>query len=294
MQTDSRSRFLIETCDVRGQFVHLDKCWLAARGRTDYPTNVSIVLGEAFVATALLAGTIKFDGKVTLQVRGSGDVHMLVVQITNDGNMRGLARWDNEPINTVPADMFGRDARMTIIIEADRYSEPYQGIVPLEGESLAESIKHYFSVSEQLKTQVYLAVSDAAVSGLLLQALPLSEQIVDDKDGWARATALADTLTDQELLNEAPQTLLHRLYHEEQVRLFEPHRLAFACSCSKERTDGMLISLGEPEVLDIVAEQGAVSVNCEFCNAHYRYDSVDVAALFKGYLGVIDDSNTTH
>lgn len=294
MPADSRSRFLIETCDVRGHFVHLDRCWAQARARTDYPANVSTVLGESFVATALLAGTVKFDGKLTLQVRGSGDVHLLVVQITNDGNMRGLARWENEPVNTVPADVFGADARMTITIEANKYSEPYQGIVPLEGESLAEAIKHYFSVSEQLKTQVHFAVSDTSVSGLLLQSLPPSEQAVSDDDGWARATALADTITEEELLQEEVHTLLHRLYHEEQVRLFEPDKLAFQCNCSKERTDGMLIGLGEAEVLDIVAEQGEVNINCEFCDTNYRYDSVDVAALFKGYIGSTDQSDTTH
>jgi len=294
MQSDSRSRFLIETCNVRGQYVHLDNCWAKACARTDYPANVSTILGQAFAATALLAGTIKFEGKLTLQIRGSGDVHLLVVQITNNGNMRGLARWENEPANTIPTEAFGADARMSIIIEADQYSEPYQGIVPLEGESLADAIKHYFAVSEQLKTQVYFAVSDSAVSGLLLQSLPPSEQMVDDDDGWARACALADTLTEQELLQQAPHTLLHRLYHEEQVRLFDSDRLAFVCSCSKERTDSMLINLGKTEVLDIVAEQGEVSISCEFCDAHYRYDRVDVAALFKGYVGSSDSSDTTH
>ena len=262
--------------------------------RTQYPPNVSTILGQAFAATALLAGTIKFDGKVTLQVRGAGAVHLLVVQITSEGNMRGLARWEQEPENTVPVDVFGDDARMSITIEANQYSEPYQGIVPLEGESLADSIKHYFAVSEQLKTQVHLAVSDTAVSGLLLQTLPPSEHKVDDEDGWVRACALAETVTAQELLQQSAQTLLHRLYHEEQVRLFESDRLAFECNCSKERTDNMLINLGEAEVLDIVAEQGEVSVNCEFCNAYYRYDSVDVAALFKGYIGSTDSSDTTH
>jgi len=274
--------------------VHLDKCWLAARERTEYPDSVAGILGEAFAATALLAGTIKFDGKVTLQVRGSGDVHLLVVQITNQGNLRGLARWEKEPANTGLVSVFGADARMTITIEADQYSEPYQGIVPLEGESLADAIKHYFAVSEQLKTQVHLAVSDESISGLLLQTLPAAEHKVDDDDGWARACAMADTLTQEELLSQAPQSLLHRLYHEEKVRLFEPESIAFVCNCSKERTDNMLISLGESEVLDIVAEQGEVSINCEFCDARYRYDSVDVAALFKGYVGGADSSDTTH
>ncbi len=294
MQSDLRSRFLIETCDVRGQLVHLDRCWADARARTHYPQNVSTLLGEAFAASALLAGTIKFDGKLTMQVRGDGDVHLLVVQVTNDGNMRGLARWKNEPESTVPHKAFGADARMIITIESEQGAEPYQGIVPLEGDSLADSIKHYFAVSEQLKTQVYFAVSDSAVSGLLLQALPPSEQVNDDDDGWSRATALADTITEQELLTTDMQTLLHRLYHEEQVRLFESSTLSFVCSCSKERTDNMLIGLGEAEVQDIVEEQGSVSIACEFCDANYDYDAVDVAALFKGYLGDAGDSNTQH
>jgi len=293
MEADLRSRFLIESCDVRGQLVHLDRCWIEAKARTDYPENVATVLGQAFAATALMAGTIKFDGKLTLQVRGSGDVYLLVVQISNEGNMRGLARWRDVPKSTMPAECFGADARITITIETDQFAQPYQGIVPLQGDSLADAIAHYFNVSEQLQTQVYFAVSDTAVSGMLLQALPASEKTTEDEDAWGRATALADTLTEHELLNISVQNILHRLYHEEQVRLFESSTLQFLCSCSKERTDDMLIGLGETEVLDIVKEQGEVSIACEFCDANYRYDAVDVAALFKGYVASPDDDTGT-
>jgi len=294
MIADSRFRFLIESCDVRGQLVHLDTCWAEALARTDYPDTVRTLLGEAFVATALLAGTIKFAGKLTLQVRGSGDVYLLVVQITSEGDMRGLARWNEVPDTTQPCSAFGDDARMTISIETDQSAQPYQGIVPIQGDSLAESIQHYFASSEQLKTELFFAVSDSAVSGLLLQALPQNEQQTLDDDGWARAVALAETLSEQELLQEDVETLLHRLYHEEQVRLFESVQLRFFCTCSKERTDGMLISLGEAEVLDIVKEQGDVSISCEFCDARYRYDAVDVTALFKGYVADHPNSGTQH
>lgn len=295
METDSRFRFLIESCDVRGQLVHLDDCWKEAKARTHYPPNVETVLGQAFAATALMAGTIKFDGKLTLQVRGSGDVYLLVVQITNEGHMRGLARWHNEPKSTSPAECFGVDARITITIETEQFAEPYQGIVPMQGDSLADAITHYFNVSEQLKTRVYFAVSESAVSGMLLQALPPSEKTTDDEDAWSRATALADTLSDEEMLSESAHTLLHRLYHEEQVRLFDASDLAFVCSCSKERTDNMLVGLGESEVLDIIKEQGEVKVACEFCDANYQYDAVDVAALFKGYVSPTDgDASTKH
>ncbi len=291
---DSRNRFLIESCDVRGQLVRLNQCWQDARARTQYPANVELILGEAFAATALLAGTIKYDGKLTLQVRGSGDVHLLVVQITSDGRMRGLARWSNEPVDTTPKQVFGDDARMTISIEANQYSEPYQGIVPLEGDSLADAINHYFLVSEQLKTALYFSVTDDVVSGMLLQALPASERQFNDEDGWPRAVALADTLTSEELQTNDVQTILHHLYHEEQVRMFTEDSLQFKCSCSRERTDSMLVGLGEAEVLDIVKEQGEVNINCEFCDAAYAYDAVDVAALFKGFHGEADSTSTPH
>jgi molecular chaperone Hsp33 len=291
---DSRNRFLIESCDVRGQLVRLNQCWKDARARTQYPDKVQQVLGEAFAATALLAGTIKYDGKLTLQVRGSGDIHLLVVQITSDGRMRGLARWNREPADTALIKMFGADARMTISIEANQYSEPYQGIVPLEGDTLADAINHYFLVSEQLKTALYFAVSDNSVSGMLLQALPATEQQHNDDDGWPRAVALADTLTAEELQSNDVQTILHQLYHEEQVRLFALDSLQFKCSCSRQRTDSMLFGLGEQEVLDIVKEQGAVNINCEFCDAEYAYDAVDVAALFKGVQGEVDTTSVPH
>jgi len=304
MQVDTRTKFLIESCDVRGQIVHLDKCWMDAIARTDYPENVAKVLGEAFVATALLAGTIKFDGKLTLQIRGSGDVHLLVVQVTDSGEMRGLARWHEQSAATEaaghelalckPADLFGDDARMTITIESEQFAEPYQGIVPLVGDNLAEVIGHYFATSEQLKTEVILAVSEKSVAGFLLQALPPSERKHELDDGWNRAVTLGKTLTDPELLEADAEVLLHRLYHEEQVRLYEPANLVFRCRCSRERTDNMLIGLGHEEVQSIVAEQGEVSIACEFCDANYRYDAIDVTALFKGFVGEADETGMHH
>jgi len=127
---DSAQRFVIETCDVRGQLVHLDRTWLEATARTQYPPRVKKVLGEAFVAASLLAGTIKFNGKMTLQVRGEGPVYLLVVQVTQSGDMRGLARWHEEPENDDLQSQFGANARMIISIEAQEKGEPYQGIVP--------------------------------------------------------------------------------------------------------------------------------------------------------------------
>lgn len=281
-ERDTQQKFLVESCDVRGHLVQLDDTWQEAVARTEYPAPVRQVLGEAFAAAALLASTIKFDGKLTLQVNGDGPVYLLVVQVTNEGNLRGLARWREEPGNTSLPVMFGSGARMIITIEADRYAEPYQGIVSLEGDNLADALQTYFRTSEQLPTRLFLAVTENTAAGVLVQKLPAEERLVNDADGWQRATVLCGTLSEDELCSEDTRTLLHRIFHEERVRVFEPAPVRFQCSCSRSRTDGMLAGLGRSEVDSILEEQGQVEITCEFCDSVYRYDPVDVAALFKG------------
>ena len=294
-ELDNRYRFLIESCNVRGQLVRLDETWQIACARTDYPEQVRQVLGEAFVATTLLAGTIKFDGKMTLQVRGEGPVNLLVVQITSEGQLRGLARWQEVPESGDLTAVFGTEARMMITIEASRFGEPYQGVVALEGDSLADALRAYFVSSEQLQTELYLSVSDETAAGMLLQKLPLDERHDDDDDdGWRRASALASTLTGEELCSRTAERLLGALFHEEEVRLFDEASVCFRCSCSRERTDGMLLGLGSDEVADILREQSAVEITCEFCDSRYVYDAIDVATLFKGTLGADDGSSTVH
>lgn len=282
---DVQQKFMVDSCDARGQLVQLDDTWTEATARTQYPPAIKQVLGEAFVAATLLASTIKFDGKMTFQVRGDGPIYLLVVQVTNEGKVRGLARWNSEPASEKLPQAFGEDARLIITIEANRNAEPYQGIVPLEGDDLATALQTYFKTSEQLPTELYLAVSETTASGLLIQKLPVEERTFHDADGWQRARVMCETLTPDELCNENAQTLLHRLFHEEQVRLFEAHSVSFHCSCSRERTDGMLKGLGKAEVDGIVQEQGSVEITCEFCDTLYAYDAVDVAALFKGASG---------
>lgn len=281
-ERDKQQKFMVESCDVRGQLVQLDDTWKEAIARTDYPDPVRQILGEAFVAATLLASTIKFDGKMTLQVRGPGPIYLLVVQVTNEGTVRGLARWHDVPESTELMTAFGEDGRMTITIEASRFAEPYQGIVALEGNCIADALQAYFRTSEQLPTKLYLAVKGSTAAGMLIQKLPVEERTYHDADGWQRASVLCATLTDEELCGDASDTLLHRIFHEEQVRLFEPAGVAFVCSCSRERTDGMLAGLGKQEVDSILEEQGKVEITCEFCDSEYNYDAVDLAALFKG------------
>ncbi|MDD3517846.1 MAG: Hsp33 family molecular chaperone HslO [Chromatiales bacterium] len=275
-ENDTLHRFLLERTNVRGEWVHLDATWQALLERADYPPPVRRLLGEALAAVALLSATIKFDGSLILQVQGDGPLHLLVVQATGRRTLRGLARWNREVPEGVLRDAFG-DGRMVITIDAGQGRERYQGIVELIGDNLAQAIDGYFSQSEQLPTRLWLAADAEQAAGLLLQAMPGGDA---DPDAWNRAVVLADTVQAKELLQLPAETVLHRLYHEEDVRLLEGAPMSFRCGCSRERVAEMLRSLGEDEVQQVLVQEGQVEVHCEFCNARYVFDAVDAQQLF--------------
>ncbi len=275
--SDNLRRFLFEEAGVRGELLHLDASWRAVLERHPYPPVVREILGESMVAGTLLAATLKFDGSITLQMQGNGPISLLVVECTAQRTLRGLAHWQGEVPESGLAKQFG-DGRLVITIDPGHGKERYQGIVPLVGDHIAGALEHYLERSEQLATRLWLAADDERAAGLLLQRLPEVES--GDADGWGRLTALGGSVTRVELLELAPEQLMHRLFHEETLRLFESEPVAFRCSCSRERVANMLRSLGRTEVDAILEEQGAVEVNCEFCNHHYHFDPVDVEELF--------------
>jgi len=293
---DQLHRFIIENTRVRGELVHLSASWKAVLERYEYPKNVQRVLGEAFAACALLAATIKFDGSLILQIRGDGPLHLLVVQATSEGTLRGLARWHNDVPEHDLKNIFGNGS-MVITIEPPK-GEPYQGIIALEGEHIQDAIENYFKQSEQLNTRLWLAADKNHCTGFLLQELPESEKsrqsnLGEDHHDWQHAEALGSTISKEELLSLSTQEILHRLFHEDDVRLFDPTPLSFRCSCSNERIAKLILSLGINEAREIIAEQGSIHVDCEFCNAQYNYDSVDVENLFASDTPP-DSSNTQH
>lgn len=273
---DTLQRFLFDRTNVRGELVHLDASWQAALERKDYPRPVRELLGQAFAAAALLSATIKFDGALTLQLQGAGPVSLLVVQATANQNLRGLAHWEGDVRDAALSELVGA-GRLAITIDPGGKGERYQGIVALEQDNLAACLEQYFKQSEQLATRLWLAADGESAAGMLLQELPKE---TDDHDAWARDVHLGETITTLELLTLPAREILHRLYHEEDVRLFEAEPVSFRCSCSRERIENMLRSLGQQEVQQVIAEQGNVGVDCEFCNQHYDFDPVDVEALF--------------
>lgn len=278
MTKDALYRFMLENADTRGEWVHLDDSWQEVLKRADYPDIVRGVLGEAFAAVALLSATIKHKGSLILQIRSDGPVHLLVVQADPEGHLRGLARWGSEPTGTDLHTIFGA-GHIAITMEATTDNERYQGIIALEGNKLSDALEAYFQRSEQLPTRLWLTSNADSCAGMLLQRLPAQQHNEED---WTRVNMLLDTLTPAELLNTEPAELIYRLYHEESPRLFDPAMLRFQCSCNLEKIENTIKSLGQDEADSIIAEQGAIEVNCEFCNSQYRLDGVDVARLFAG------------
>lgn len=287
---DSLHRFLFEQFPIRGHLVHLDASWQALIEHREYPEAIRTLLGEAAAAALLLAATIKFEGVLSLQLQGDGPVHLLLVQCTSGLGVRGLARFreggDYGGARKV-SDLVGA-GNLTVTLETDDAAQRYQGIVPITGERLAESLQLYFENSEQLPTRLWLQSDADGASGMLLQKLPAGS--TDPKapadpaevdDAWRRVQLIGDTLTPEELRTLSDQEILHRLFHEDDVRLFEAAPVFFRCRCSRERVSSMLQGLGEKETRSILAERGEVEVRCDFCNRAYVFDAVDVAQLFN-------------
>ncbi len=284
---DCLHRFLFERYPIRGHLVHLDAAWRALIEHRDYPAAIRNALGETVAASLLLAATIKFEGVLSLQMQGGGPVHLLLAQCTSGLGVRGLARFrDAATVEAAPiAELIGA-GNLTVTLETDDGAQRYQGIVPIVGRRLADSLQVYFENSEQLPTRLWLHADAQGASGMLLQKLPAAEvgsaavaAAVDD--AWRRVQLIGETLTAEELRALSDAEILRRLFNEDDLRLFEPAPVYFRCRCSRERVGSMLQSLGEAESRSVLAERGQVEVHCDFCNRAYVFDAVDIEQLFS-------------
>lgn len=273
---DSLQRFVLDGRAIRGEIAHLDDTWKRVLERRDYPLVVQRLLGEAMVATLLLSATIKFQGQLTLQLQGQGPLRLLLVQCTSDRRLRGLARWE-DPVADVPLSaLCDSDTTLAITLDLGPQHAPYQGIVPLTGDSLAATLEAYFYRSEQLPTRLYLAADQSRAAGLLLQQLPGDLE----NHTWQRIQVLSATLNRTELLTLDGPILISRLFPEDDIRLFAAQPVGFHCACSRERITALLRALGQDEVREICTEQGNVTVTCEFCGMPYIFDAVDSESVF--------------
>ena len=298
---DSLHRFMFEHFPIRGQLVHLDAAWRALIEHREYPAAIRDTLGQAAAAALLLAATIKFKGVLSLQLQGDGPVHLMLVQCTDGLGVRGLARYREEGADKVEFDALFGNGNLTVTLETESAAQRYQGIVPITGSRLADALQLYFENSEQLPTRLWLYADANGASGMLLQRLPAegataqagAAQPADVEDAWRRVQLIGDTLTPEELRTLADQEILHRLFNEDDVRLYEAAPVYFRCRCSRERVAGMLQGLGEPEIRSVLAERGEVEVRCDFCNRAYTFDAVDVAQLFNAGLAA-DSGHSLH
>src|SRR5690349_1816765 len=285
MSEDRVRRFVFERYPIRGHSVRLSRAWLSLREHQDYPPAVQQLVGEAVSAAVLLAATLKFDGTLTLQMQGKGLVNLLVAQCTHDFKVRGMARHD--PVGDAAGfRSLAGDGQIIVTVESTDRGSSYQGVVPITGDSLAESLEAYFLQSEQLPTRVLLASTPGVVAGMLVQRIagvggkqaPIDPAALEE--AWMKADLAMQALTPASLLTDDVEQLLLRMFGDDEVRVFSGHDVVFECRCSRARVANVLRSLGQDEIRSVIAEQGAVTVTCEFCQKPYQFDPIDAEQLF--------------
>jgi molecular chaperone Hsp33 len=243
--------------------------------------SCGLVKGEALAVVCLLSALIKGKGRLTIQFRGKGKLKLLLAQCDHLFNLRGLVQYEDE-LSQNELWEAQQQGTLGIMIDSDLpNTSQYQGIVAWQGKTLSEAIEGYFAQSEQLPTRLWLAVDETSVAGLLLQMLPKEKEDSSTKNDWEHLTILANTVKPSELLNLPGATLLHRLYAEEDIRLFKPASVAFRCTCTLQRFENAILVLGQQEAEEELKGKDKLTVTCEFCNKEYIFDRVDVAEIFK-------------
>ena len=273
-------RFSFDNSNVRGERVLLNDAYQEIIKRKQYPLALEKLLGEFVAAIALLRDIVKIDGVLSIQAKGYGFLSTLMTECDEHQNLRGIAQWDEsqEVPEAISLKNVLEGGYLAITIQP-RNGQRYQGIVEIVGDTLSECLEQYFSQSEQLPSRVWLAANGAQCGGLFLQRLPEEQAKEGDEDAWERLTHLASTVKEDELLGLETGELLHRLYHEEEVRLYDTKVMQFGCSCSRQRTLDAVMSLGTEEIRELLIEQGSVKVDCQFCAEKYEFTEADLVDL---------------
>ena len=289
---DQLLRVMFESVSARAHVVRIDRSWLEVAHRHDEAPEVMSLLGEMSCAAILLSASLKYEGSVILQIHGDGPIRLAVAECNSALGFRSTIKMSDSLAVRPGAnwkDLVNQHnmGRFSVVLDPKVSGQsPYQGIVPLHEEGVAQAIESYMTRSEQLPSRLWLACDGEHAVGLLLQKMPNDGGWIATgpagprDDDWQRLITLAETLTRDELLNTDAKTLLHRLFWEEKPRLLEEKQVRFSCPCSRNKVGKMLRTLGAQEIESILSEQGEVEVNCDFCNTRYAFDAVDCAELF--------------
>lgn len=276
---DSIRRFLFKELNIRGQHIQLDNQWQAMIVERHYPKVICSLLGQLTAITTMLASGLKHDGKVTVQIQGSGPVNLLVVEATNQLNIKGVAKTNGEISETASLDELLGDGKILVTLENKVTDTMFQSYVPREENSVAKIFESFLTQSDQLPSKLWLAADEQGIGGVLIQKLPATDNI--DEDGWNRVEILSDTLTDTEIITLDSERLIHTLFHEELIELFENQPVQYHCPKDNTKVEAMLLSLGKEECLNIIEEQGEIVIHNEMCNFHARFNKKDIKKLFK-------------
>ena len=291
MANNVLNRYLFEDLSVRGELVQLDEAYQRIISSKEYPAALQKLLGELLVSTTLLTATLKFEGSITIQLQGDGPVSLAVINGDHDQKIRGVARWEgNIADNATLHEMMGK-GYLVITIEPKK-GERYQGVVGLEGENLAEVIEGYFANSEQLKTRLWIRTGEYQgklhAAGMMIQIMPDGTGAPED---FEHLEQLTDTVKNEELFSLPANELLYRLYNQDTVRLYDPQPVEFHCGCSRERSGAAIITVDKAEVYEIIAEEGSISLHCDYCGTTYQFDEAEVTEL---YNQAAPDDKTVH
>lgn len=278
-EMDTLQRFMFEHASIRGEIAHLNDSYKTIMHQHPYPPAVKALLGEALVSCLLLAGSIKFEGEVSLQFHGDKRLPLLLVQCDHQLQIRAFAKYQDDSKDIDYTDAF-LQGKMVLIINQYNKTQAYQSVVPIRSTSMSENLTHYFAQSEQVASQVWLAVNDDCAAGMLLQLMP-GQDTQQREEFWEYAVMLGQTISEHELLTLDNPTILHRLYHETELRLYPARTVEFMCRCNPEKMKQVLTVLGEKDLQQLLEEKGQIEVRCDFCNQEYSFDPIDIALLFR-------------
>jgi molecular chaperone Hsp33 len=273
---DRIHRFLFEGLDIRGALVQISQAWQAMHSGRGYTEASRRLLGELSAVTTIIACNLKTPGRLTFQIQGHGPVRLAIVDCDERLRLRGMLKAPEQLMSGTAPELLG-DGRLVLTLDSNAATQPYQSIVPLKGDNLAQAFEHYLSQSEQAPARLWLSADQDRACGLFMQKLPGAD--ARDPDGWNRLQQLAATLRPQELALPA-ETLLTRLFPDEEIRLFDPRPVSYHCPRDEAKVLDMLRSLGREEIETTLAEHGEIVVHDDICNQEYRFTAEILELLY--------------